>query len=74
MVTLVLVHPEDQLTIALLRSPRVGRLLVCNPFRSAPAKLLRSAVGPRDADFPGTETRRLHEPLRLRRLLRVGVD
>jgi glycosyltransferase involved in cell wall biosynthesis len=62
-----LVHPEDQLTVALLRSPRVGRLLVCNPFRSAPAKLLRAAVGPRDADFPATETRRLHEPLRLRR-------
>jgi teichuronic acid biosynthesis glycosyltransferase TuaH len=62
-----LVHPEDQLTLALLRSPRVGRLLVCNPFRSAPAKLMRAAIGPRDAEFPGSETRRLHEPLRVRR-------
>ena len=33
----------------------------------AGAKLLRAAVGPRDADFPAATTRRLHEPLRLRR-------
>src|SRR4029453_16498235 len=62
-----LVHPEDQLTVALLRSPRGGRLLVCNPFPSAPAKPPRPPVAPRDADFPAPETRRLHEPLRLRR-------
>ncbi len=61
------IHSEDRLTLHLLGSERVGRLLVCNPFRSAPAKLARSALGPRDAPFPASATRRLHEPLRLRR-------
>src|SRR3954447_19142334 len=41
------VHPEDQLTQSLLASPRVSRMLVCNPFRSLPAKLLRP--GPAEA-------------------------
>jgi teichuronic acid biosynthesis glycosyltransferase TuaH len=61
------IHAEDRLTLALMRSPRVGRLLVCNPYRSALAKLLRTALGPRDEAFPATERCRLHEPLRLRR-------
>jgi glycosyltransferase involved in cell wall biosynthesis len=61
------IHAEDRLTLALLQSPRVGRLLVCNPYRSGLSKLLRTAIGPRDAYFPQSPTRRLHEPLRLRR-------
>jgi glycosyltransferase involved in cell wall biosynthesis len=62
-----LVMPDDRLTIELLRSERVGRLLVCNPYRSAVAKLVRTATGRHDAAFPASATRRLYEPLRLRR-------
>jgi teichuronic acid biosynthesis glycosyltransferase TuaH len=61
------IHAEDRLTLALMQSPRVGRLLVCNPYRSWLPKLLRGVVGPRDAYFPQSGTCRLHEPLRLRR-------
>ncbi len=61
------IHSEDRLTRFLLDSPRVRRLLVCNPFRSAPSKLVRKALGRADEPFPVSETRRLHEPLRLRR-------
>jgi glycosyltransferase involved in cell wall biosynthesis len=67
------IHAEDRLTLALMHSPRVGRLLVCNPYRSGVSKLLRTALGPRDAYFPQTETCRLHEPLRLRREDPTGV-
>lgn len=61
------IHPEDQLTLKLISSPRVGRLLVCNPFRSLPARLLRPASRDAGELFPATERRRLHEPVRLRR-------
>jgi glycosyltransferase involved in cell wall biosynthesis len=61
------VHAEDRLTLELIGSPRVPRLLVGNPFRSAPIRALRMAVGSTDEPFPGSETRHLHEPLRLRR-------
>jgi len=62
-----LVMPDDRLTVELLRSERIGRLLVCNPYRSVAAKLVRTIVGPRDVAFPSSATRRLYEPLRLRR-------
>ncbi len=61
------VHAEDRLTLSLIDSPRVRRLLVCNPFRSLPAKLLRSAPGSVGEAFPESPSRRLHEPVRLRR-------
>jgi teichuronic acid biosynthesis glycosyltransferase TuaH len=61
------IHSEDRLTRFLLDSPRVRRLLVCNPYRSAPSKLVRRALGRADEPFPGDEARQLHEPLRLRR-------
>jgi teichuronic acid biosynthesis glycosyltransferase TuaH len=61
------VHAEDRLTLELIDSERVGRLLVCNPYRSLPAKLLRKVFAADDAAFPASETRRLHEPLRARR-------
>jgi glycosyltransferase involved in cell wall biosynthesis len=61
------IHSEDRLTRFLLDSPRVRRLLVCNPYRSLPAKLARRALGRRDAPFPASATRHLYEPLRLRR-------
>jgi teichuronic acid biosynthesis glycosyltransferase TuaH len=62
-----LVHSEDRLTLELMQSARVGRLLVCNPYRSVVAKPARALVGPRDAAFPSTDTRHLYEPLRFRR-------
>jgi teichuronic acid biosynthesis glycosyltransferase TuaH len=61
------IHPEDQLTVKLIESPRVSRLLVCNPFRSLPARLLRPALSPAEGPFPESASRRLHEPVRLRR-------
>jgi glycosyltransferase involved in cell wall biosynthesis len=60
------VHAEDRLTLELIGSERAGRVLVCNPFRSLPAKLVRSTLGSEEP-FPGSETRWLHEPTRLRR-------
>jgi glycosyltransferase involved in cell wall biosynthesis len=62
------IHPEDQLTLKLIASPRIGRLLVCNPFRSLPARLLRPASAEAGELFPASEQRRLHEPVRLRRM------
>ena len=61
------IHPEDQLAVALIESPRVSRLLVCNPFRSLPAKLLRPELSPAEGPFPASPSRRLYEPARLRR-------
>jgi glycosyltransferase involved in cell wall biosynthesis len=61
------VHPQDRLAAALVRSGRVERLLLCNPYRSLPLKLARKLIGPREEPFPSSERRRLHEPLRLRR-------
>jgi teichuronic acid biosynthesis glycosyltransferase TuaH len=68
------VHAEDRLTLELIDSPRVPRLLVCNPFRSLPVKALRAAAasGPGDA-FPASSVRGLHEPLRLRRSDPTGL-
>lgn len=67
------IHPEDQLTLKLIDSPRVGRLLVCNPYRSLPARLLRPASAEAGELFPASEERRLHEPLRLRRTDPTGL-
>jgi glycosyltransferase involved in cell wall biosynthesis len=68
------IHAEDRLTLALMQSPRVGRLLVCNPYRSGASKLLRAVIGPRDASFPQSATCHLHEPLRLRREDPTALD
>ncbi len=67
------VHAEDRLTLELIDSDRVGRVLVCNPFRSLPAKLVRSALGTDVEPFPASEDRRLHEPTRLRRTDPTGL-
>ncbi|HWI95846.1 MAG TPA: hypothetical protein VNS60_07265, partial [Solirubrobacterales bacterium] len=45
------IHPEDQLAVKLIESPRVSRLLVCNPFRSRLAKL-RPPSGSTEDSFP----------------------
>lgn len=60
------IHPEDQLAVKLIESPRVSRLLVCNPFRSRLAKL-RPLSDTAEASFPESPSRHLYEPLRLRR-------
>jgi glycosyltransferase involved in cell wall biosynthesis len=62
-----MVHSEDRLTLEMIDSPRVRRLLVCNTYRSAVAVAARSVIGPREAEFPATDTRRIYQPLRLRR-------
>jgi glycosyltransferase involved in cell wall biosynthesis len=61
------VQREDRLTLELIDSPRVPRLLVCNPFRSLAVKLARRVTGPPEIPFPSSETRHLHEPVRMRR-------
>ena len=61
------VHAEDRLTLELIESPRVRRLIVCNPFRSVASRALRAAARQPQPPFPASPTRRLHEPLRLRR-------
>jgi glycosyltransferase involved in cell wall biosynthesis len=68
-----LVMPEDRLAVWLTRTPRVGRVLICNPYRSRIAKVVRAATGQRDEAFPASETRHLHEPLRLRRQDPTGI-
>jgi len=64
----------DRLARALLEHPSVGRLLVCNPYRSylgRPAALLR---GRTEAPFPESETAHLHAPLRWRRTDPAGLE
>src|SRR4051812_12512307 len=58
----------DRLARALLDHPAVGRLLVCNPYRSVlgrPAAILR---GRKEAPFSSSATAHLHAPLRLGRV------
>ena len=62
-----LVHPEDQLTLALLRSPRVRAPAGLQPVPLGPGEARARRPRPTRRRLPGSETRRLHEPLRLRR-------
>ncbi len=62
-----LTMPEDRLAHALVDHPRVRRLLVCDPFRSGPAKLARTLTGSSEGPFPESSTAHLHQPLRVRR-------
>jgi teichuronic acid biosynthesis glycosyltransferase TuaH len=57
---------EARLAAALPGDSRVGRVLVVNPYRSAPAKLWRS-LRPRYPEPPSRANVDVHEPLRLRR-------
>jgi teichuronic acid biosynthesis glycosyltransferase TuaH len=59
--------PEDRFAAALPGHPRVGRALVCDPFRSAPRKLARALLRRTDAPFPVSEVAAQHSPVRLRR-------
>ncbi|QAY63966.1 glycosyltransferase [Xylanimonas allomyrinae] len=61
-----MMRPPDRLLGTLLRSEEVRRLLVVNPWRSAPALAARRALR-RDVPFPASPRARLHTPARLRR-------
>ena len=60
-------RPPDRLVSTLLQHPDVERLVVANPFRSAPVRALRTVLRLGEAPFPTDERHRLHTPLRLRR-------
>jgi teichuronic acid biosynthesis glycosyltransferase TuaH len=57
---------EARLAAALPGDPRVGHLLLVNPYRSVAARLWRS-VRPRYSEPPPRERVHVHEPLRARR-------
>ena len=57
-------YSEDRLAVALLSHGRVRKVLVCEPFRSAPRKIARRLLGGRDASFPTSPTVAHHAPLR----------
>jgi teichuronic acid biosynthesis glycosyltransferase TuaH len=62
--------PEDRLARALVSEPRIDRLLVSDLVRSLPAKLARDAVARArggGVPFPSEPSRRLLQPVRLRR-------
>jgi glycosyltransferase involved in cell wall biosynthesis len=68
------VHPQDRLAQELASSERLDRLLLCNPFRSLPLKLVRRVIGPPEEEFPASEARVLYEPLRIRRSDPRGIS
>jgi teichuronic acid biosynthesis glycosyltransferase TuaH len=57
---------ESRLAAALPDDPRVGRMLLVNPYRSVAARAWRS-LRPRYPDPPRREKVHVHEPLRARR-------
>jgi glycosyltransferase involved in cell wall biosynthesis len=61
-----MMRPPERLLGTLLEHPRVGRVLVANPYRSALTDLARRATRS-DAAFPTTDEHTLHRPLRWRR-------
>ena len=63
----------DRLLLTLLRNPRVGRLLVANPYRSAPIQWARRLAGRRSAPFPDDSRLMLVEPRRMRRRDPISV-
>lgn len=69
--------PEDRLALALLRSERVGRVLVCDPLRSLPVKLARERMTHAGIEFPASAHAQLVQPLGWRRRYptsRTGVE
>jgi glycosyltransferase involved in cell wall biosynthesis len=64
--------PPERLVQTLLSSDRVSRLLVVNPYRSAPRYLARRLTRLSDAPFPASQAAQLTTPLRWRRNEEVG--
>lgn len=56
-----------RLLATLMSEPSVRRLLVANPYRSAPIQWTRRLIGQRPAPFPADDNHALVEPMRLRR-------
>ena len=56
-----------RLLATLMSEPSVRRLLVANPYRSAPIQWARRLIGQRPVPFPADVRRALVEPRRLRR-------
>jgi glycosyltransferase involved in cell wall biosynthesis len=62
------VFPSDRFTQALLEEPKVGRVLIADPYRSLPIRFARAVVGQSFERFPETSEHSLHQPMRLRRV------
>lgn len=56
-----------RLLASLMTEPSVRRLVVANPYRSAPIQWARRLMGQRPAPFPASGDKVLVEPMRLRR-------
>ena len=67
-------YPEDRLAVALQTLRRTRRVLVCDSFRSAPRKAVRSIVKPDRCSFPQTPNAAHYAPLRLRRQDPTALD
>ncbi|QKJ20291.1 glycosyltransferase [Microbacterium hominis] len=65
-----MMRPPDRIVMSLMRSDKVGRMLVANPFRWMP-RVLVSPLLDRDVRFPASERVWLHSPVRLRRTDRL---
>jgi teichuronic acid biosynthesis glycosyltransferase TuaH len=59
--------PQDRLASVLPGHGRVRRVLVCDPFRSAPRKLARVVLRRPDTPFPASADAAHHAPVRLLR-------
>jgi teichuronic acid biosynthesis glycosyltransferase TuaH len=66
--------PEDRFVLDLLTHTRVGRVLVCDHFRSAPRKLARTLLRRSEAEFPSSDAASAHSPVRLRREHPLAVE
>ena len=64
---------EDRLVRSLLATKRVGRLIICNHFRSRPRKLARDLLEREKIPFPSDERTMLVEPVRWRRRDPVSI-
>jgi teichuronic acid biosynthesis glycosyltransferase TuaH len=65
---------EDRLVQTLLGHGAVDRLLVCEPFRSAPIRLARRALQRGGVPFPVSDRAALCSPMRLRRRDPIAID
>jgi len=65
------VRPPDRLAVHLRSTPRVHRLLIANPWRSAAGQLRRRRT---DSPFPVDSDNHLVRPIRMRRQEPVGID